>query len=217
MIKTAVITAAGKGTRLQPITHAVPKVMLPLINTPVIHLVVEEAWQAGIEKIIIIVGQDGEMIQRYFNQLYTPWSHNIQYILQPEPRGLGDAIYCAKDQVAGNPFALLFGDSVFIQENPTALLVKDYNAQHQSILASQKIPLQDITKRGVLEAEHLEHQRYRLNHLHEKPDHCDFKHPLGFIARAVLNASIFAAIKQVTPDKKRGNPINPRHQPNHSN
>src|SRR5690348_15502422 len=88
MIKTAVITAGGKGTRLQPITRVIPKVLLPLGTKPTIHYVVDEALDAGIKKIVLIIGQNGYLIRDYFNGLGKQSYKKIKYVEQSQPRGL---------------------------------------------------------------------------------------------------------------------------------
>jgi len=201
-IKKAVITTAGKGTRLYPITKIIPKVMLPLLDTPVIQLVVQEALDAGIEELLMIISPEGQMIKDYFENQPGPWQGKIRYILQPEARGLGDAIYHA-NQLAGNePVAVLFGDSVFLQENPTLKLIDNFNQTGHAALAVQEIPDEDIPRRGVMDAEALGNGRYKLRGMVEKPTVAEAPSNLGFIARAVFNPSIFEALSRVQPDKK---------------
>lgn len=201
-IRKAVITTAGKGTRLYPVTRIIPKVMLPLLETPVIQLVVQEALQAGIEEIILIVSPEGNMIRDYFDNSPGPWQGKIQYIIQPEAKGLGDAIYCARESVGNEPFLVLFGDSVFLRENPSRKLIDNMILTGHAALAVQEIPDEDIPRRGVLDAETLGDSRYRIKGMVEKPSLEEAPSNLGFIARAIFHPSIFNALAQVPPDKK---------------
>ena len=201
MIRTAIITAAGKGTRLLPATRIIPKVMLPLLNTPALELVVREALAAGIERIIIIIGQDGEIIQKYFNEPGQPWDGKIQYVHQPIPKGLGHAIRCAGDIVQSEPFLLMFGDSVFLGSNPSQELVQHNSQYHCSVIAVQEVLPEDVYKRGIIAVSSGNDGRLPIINMVEKPNPEEAPSNLSFIARGLFNPEIFKCIDRVTPDK----------------
>ncbi len=109
-IRRAIIPAAGKGTRLFPLTKAVPKELIPLGRKPVLEHVVEECTLCGVEEIIFIISPAKDAIRRHFGE--SVGNIRFQYAYQPVPLGLADAVRCAKDYVADEPFAVVLGDSV---------------------------------------------------------------------------------------------------------
>jgi len=137
-IRKAVIPAAGLGTRMLPITKSMPKEMLPIVDKPVIHYVVEEAIKAGIDDILIITGKGKRAIEDYFDRSFELEYYlkergkmealhqieeigelvDIYYVRQKKPLGLGDAILHAEKHVNGEPFAVLLGDDIIIGEEP---------------------------------------------------------------------------------------------------
>ena len=146
MVKKAVIPAAGLGTRFLPATKAQPKEMLPIIDTPVIQYVVQEAIDSGIEDILIISGKGKRAIEDHFDRsfeleyqlldkkdeaMYNEIRRisemaNIYFIRQKELNGLGDAIYYAKQHVGNEPFAVLLGDTVIDSVIPATQQLIDY-------------------------------------------------------------------------------------------
>jgi UTP--glucose-1-phosphate uridylyltransferase len=138
-IKKAIIPSAGFGTRFLPVTKALPKVMFPIIDKPAIHYLVDEAVASGIEEIIIITGQNKDLIQNYFNESKELEEHlaqtgrqellelirkihgmvKLRYVTQDKPLGLGHAIYCARKFIDKDEmFAVLLGDDIVQAEQP---------------------------------------------------------------------------------------------------
>ncbi len=126
-VKTALIPVAGKGTRLGPITSIVPKAMLPLVDSSdnvltVLHIIIKQVLQAGIERLGIIISPwQQEMLQKYFyavdEQEGEDLSNIIEYIIQPSPSGFGDAVLRGADFVGQESFLLLLGDHIHIQDS----------------------------------------------------------------------------------------------------
>jgi UTP--glucose-1-phosphate uridylyltransferase len=130
-IRKAIIPAAGLGTRFLPATKAMPKEMLPIIDTPTIQFIVEEAVASGIEEIIIVTGKEKRAIEDHFDSAFELEAHLLQkgqldllekvqkasqmieihYIRQGEPKGLGHAVWCARKFIHNEPFAVLLGDT----------------------------------------------------------------------------------------------------------
>lgn len=109
------IPAAGRGTRMRPISDLLPKELVPLGSRPALDFVLEEAAAAGIDSVGLVVRQGKETIERFVDSARAgaPWeSLDIEYVVQPQPNGLGDAILCAADYLAGEPFALMLPDNV---------------------------------------------------------------------------------------------------------
>lgn len=113
MIKKAVILAAGKGTRMHPITKVVPKPMLPILTHPALDYLIEECTIAGIEEILMIVGHQKELIIQYYEN-----HSNISFVEQKELNGTGGALELAKDFVSGEDFALIFADELIDSKEP---------------------------------------------------------------------------------------------------
>ncbi len=200
MVDVAVIPAAGRGTRLRPATTVIPKVMLPLIDTPVIQRVVEEALDAGVAHVVIVIGEDGDLIRRHFETLDGPWRGRLHWVEQSAPRGLGDAILCARGQVGAEPFAVLFGDSVFLDGNPTRALRDDFTAHGETVLAVARITPDEVTRRGVIAVESPEGDRPRVTGMVEKPSVGEAPSDWALVARAIMRPALFDALACVTPD-----------------
>ena len=152
----AVIPAAGLGTRFLPLTKAQPKEMLPVVNKPTIQWVVEEAVEAGITDIAIIIGNNKQAITNHFRPMEGLEKDlkkagrlkeleqirkvnkiaNIDFIIQDEPKGLGHAILCAEEYVGNSTFAVLLGDTICVGEpNCTRGLVNIFNSKKKSVFA----------------------------------------------------------------------------------
>ena len=217
-IKKAVIPAAGLGTRFLPATKSMPKEMLPIIDKPVIQFVIEEALEAGIEDIIIITGRGKRAIEDYFDSNPELEFHlekngkekmlkeikdisnlaDIHYIRQKEPLGLGHAILRAEKHIGSEPFAVLLGDDIIVGKNGILQLMEEYEKTNCSIIGAEEIPLERISKYGVLDVEKVQDLLFVKN-LVEKPKKEEAPSNLGIVGRYVLNPEIFDCIKQTKP------------------
>ncbi|WP_077625122.1 UTP--glucose-1-phosphate uridylyltransferase [Sediminibacillus massiliensis] len=218
MVKKAIIPAAGYGTRSLPITKAVPKEMFPVWNKPAIQIVVEEAVEAGIEEILIIVSRRKNVIIDYFDRSVELESHlkkvnkshlldeqeppavNIHYVRQPYARGLGDAVLLGKSFAGNDPFAILLPDDIIVNGKTSGLsqLVEIRNKHKGNVLALKEIPLERLHKYGVVKAEQKEESLYKIMDIVEKP----LKDPpsrMAVIGRYLLNPDIFSYLEQVKP------------------
>src|SRR6056297_2080920 len=136
MIKKAVIPAAGWGTRFLPITKSQPKEMIPIVDTPVIQYVVEEAVASGITDILMIIGKGKRAIDEHLEKVKKiSQLANIHFIWQKEMNGLGDAIRYASDHVGNEPFAVLLGDTLISGEGEpiTKQLIDVYERYKSSV------------------------------------------------------------------------------------
>ncbi len=171
-VRKAVIPAAGLGTRFLPATKAMPKEMLPIVDTPTIHFIVEEAIKSGIDDILIITNSTKSSMENYFDVNYElemrlKQAHkddladevhqiaslaNVYYIRQKEPKGLGHAILCAKSFIGDEPFAVLLGDDLVVPQDKPALqqLIDAYNDKQTTILGVQKVPHSETNKYGIV-------------------------------------------------------------------
>jgi UTP--glucose-1-phosphate uridylyltransferase len=170
-IKRAVIPAAGLGTRFLPITKAVPKPMLPVVDKPTIQYIVEELDALGIEEIIIVISPSVPVIENHFvknasleerllsdgkKALYEiakkASSFNVKFVVQPTPNGLAGALLCAEKYVKNEPFALLLGDELLYAKEGQTSCIKDlidiYEKTGKSVIATMEVFGDDVSKYG---------------------------------------------------------------------
>lgn len=216
-VKKAVIPAAGLGTRFLPVTKSMPKEMLPIIDIPVIHHVVQEALVSGIDDIIIITGRSKRAIEDYFDdspelEMHLTKKHNsdlldmvreisslvdIHYIRQKEPLGLGDAVLRAEKHICDDPFAVLLGDDIIKNSKPcTRQLIDIFNRYRCSVLAVENIPEERVNSYGIIKGRPLEDSLYLLEDIVEKPKVEDAPSTLGAIGRYVFTPEIFDHLKK---------------------
>ncbi len=219
-IRKAVFPAAGLGTRFLPATKASPKEMLPLVDKPLIQYAVEEAVASGIESILIITGRDKSAIENHFDisfemeqMLKSRGKHElfelvhavseiaqVSYTRQKEALGLGHAIYQAKDFVGNDPFAALLADDIMDSETPALKqMVEVYEKYDAPVIATMQVEGEAISRFGVIDAEEVEPNVYRIKDMVEKPAYADAPSDLAIIGRYIFTPDIFAAIEQTTP------------------
>lgn len=221
MIKKAVIPAAGLGTRFLPATKAQPKEMLPIIDTPTIQYVVQEAVDSGIEDILIISGKGKRAIEDHFDRNYelevalkekNEQAYNeirnisdiakIHYIRQKELKGLGDAIYHAKHHVGNEPFAVLLGDTVVSSVIPvTQQLIDIYEQYKQIVIGVESVPNDKVHRYGIVGGEKINDSLYQLNEMIEKPHPNEAPSNLAVAGRYILTPDIFKALEETKVGK----------------
>jgi UTP--glucose-1-phosphate uridylyltransferase len=220
-VSKAVIPAAGLGTRFLPATKAQPKEMLPLVDTPAIQYVVEEAVRAGISDNLIVTGRGKRTLEDHFDRsfelehyLETAGKHedlkrvreisemaSIHYIRQRDPAGLGDAVAHAEQHVGGAPFAVLLGDDVVATRDPLLdRMISVYERYGRSVIAVQEVRREDIHLYWAIRPEWVEDDLARVVDIVEKPAPEDAPSNLAAIGRYVLTPEIFDAIRETTPD-----------------
>lgn len=226
MVRKAVIPAAGLGTRFLPATKAQPKEMLPIIDTPTIQYVVQEAVDSGIDDILIISGKGKRTIEDHFDRNFELESRlaekqeesfyneivrladmaNIHFIRQKEMNGLGDAIYHARQHVGNEPFAVLLGDTIVDSVIPvTQQLIDTYEQYHCTVIAVEEVPKDKVSRYGIAGGKRLDDKTMEVNELVEKPSPEKAPSNLAIAGRYILTPEIFQAIEQ-TP-KGKGNEI----------
>lgn len=222
MIKKAVIPAAGLGTRFLPVTKAQPKEMLPIIDTPTIQYVVQEAVSSGIEDILIISGKGKRAIEDHFDRnwelealltekndknLYNEIRHigemaNIHFIRQKEMNGLGDAIRYARYHVGDEPFAVLLGDTIIDTVIPvTQQLIDIYEQYRQSVVAVEIVPREKVNRYGIIGGKKLSERLWQINEMVEKPEVDKSPTNLAFAGRYILTPGIFDALDKTKAGK----------------
>ena len=226
MIRKAVIPAAGLGTRFLPATKAQPKEMLPIIDTPTIQYVVQEAVDAGIEDILIISGKGKRTIEDHFDRNYELESRlsekkeehfynemvriadmaNIHFIRQKEMNGLGDAVYHARNHVGDEPFAVLLGDTIISSVIPvTQQLIDTYEQYRCTVIAVEEVPEDKVDRYGIVGGKKVSNTIMELSELVEKPAVGKAPSNLAIAGRYILTPEIFRALEQ-TP-RGKGNEV----------
>ncbi len=226
MIRKAVIPAAGLGTRFLPATKAQPKEMLPIIDTPTIQYVVQEAIDSGIDDILIISGKGKRAIEDHFDRNYELESRlksksdrhlynevrrisdmaNIHFIRQKELRGMGDAIYQARLHTGDEPFAVLLGDTILDSVIPVTQQLIDIYEQYQStIIAVETVPPEKVSRYGIVGGEKISERILEVHDLIEKPEPGESPSNLAIAGRYILPPEIFRAIEKT--QRGKGNEI----------
>jgi UTP--glucose-1-phosphate uridylyltransferase len=222
MVRKAVIPAAGLGTNFLPATKAQSKEMLPIIVTPTIQYVVEEAIDSGIDDILIIIGKGKRAIEDHFDrnhdlELYLENKKrddqyneirriadmaNIHFIRQKEINGLGDAISYAQQHVGDEPFAVLLGDTIIDSVIPvTQQLIDIYEQYRHTVVAVESVPRENVSRFGIVGGKQVSDALWSVNELVEKPDINKTPSDLALAGRYVLTPEIFKAIEDTPEDK----------------
>lgn len=212
-IRKAVIPAAGLGTRFYPLTRAQPKEMLPLVDKPIIHYVVDEAIRSGLEEILIIVGAGKDAIINYFdsnnldstigNELFASLPE-IYFVRQRQLLGLADSLRYARKFVDGGPFAVLLGDTVYrsrSQRTVTKQMIDLYERYEKPVLALEKVPIERVTHYGIVSGKFKKGGYYDIKWLVEKPTPETTPSNLGVTGLYALNSDIFDFIEKIKPGK----------------
>ncbi|MEB5567792.1 UTP--glucose-1-phosphate uridylyltransferase GalU [Mammaliicoccus sciuri] len=211
-IRKAIIPAAGLGTRFLPATKAMPKEMLPILDKPTIQYIVEEAARAGIEDIIIVTGKHKRAIEDHFDiqkELETTLSEkgksgllkkvqystdlaNIFYVRQKEQKGLGHAIYTAKQFIGNEPFAVLLGDDIVEADKPSIKqLMEQYETTGKSVIGVQTVPNSETHRYGIIDPKEQVDRLYEVEKFVEKPEQGTAPSNLAIMGRYVLSPRIF--------------------------
>jgi UTP--glucose-1-phosphate uridylyltransferase len=221
MIHKAVIPAAGFGTRFLPATKSQPKEMLPIVDTPVIQYVVEEAVQAGISDLLMIIGKGKRSIEEHFDRSFQLESQlaakgkteeleamrriselaEIHFVWQKEMRGLGDAVYCARHHVNDEPFAVLLGDTLIDADKPAAAQLVELHEEMQApIILVEEVEPKRVGLYGIIDGDEIRPGVYRIRDFVEKPSPDRAPSNLAIAGRYLLTADIFDLIGQTRPD-----------------
>jgi UTP--glucose-1-phosphate uridylyltransferase len=216
-VKKAVFPVAGLGTRFLPATKSSPKEMLALIDKPLVQYVVEEAVASGIEQILFVTGRGKRAIEDHFDISFELESLlrergkddtlrevreiadmiKIFYVRQKQALGLGHAILCAREFVGNEPFAVLLGDDIIDADKPClAQLMEVFRNHNGSVLALEKVPLENISAYGCVRASEVSENTYKITDMVEKPKKEDAPSDLAIIGRYILTPDIFPILEK---------------------
>lgn len=223
--RKAIIPAAGLGTRFLPMTKAIPKEMLPVVDKPVIQYVVEECVNSGIEEILIVIGSGKRAIEEHFGRSVEferelmergkpelsaeirriSEMANIHYVWQNELKGLGDAVLCAKSFCGNEPFALLLGDTIVESANPDRPVLKQlleiHDERQASVVALEEVPDEKVSRYGIAGGTEVKDGVIQIDCLIEKPSIEEKPSNLAIASRYLFRPEIFALLEE-TPRGK---------------
>ncbi|PHR92559.1 MAG: UTP--glucose-1-phosphate uridylyltransferase [Robiginitomaculum sp.] len=220
-IRKAVLPVAGLGTRVLPATKSIPKEMMPVVDRPALQYVVDEAHEAGIEHIVFVTGRNKGAIEDYFDRAYEleailqlknktailerlqkelPIAGATSFVRQQTPLGLGHAIWCARDIIGDEPFAVLLPD-VLVKSSPGCLkqMVEAYAETGGNMIAVDQIPADQTDKYGVIAPKSQNGKLYEMSGMVEKPAPKDAPSNLKITGRYILQPEIFKFLELQKP------------------
>ena len=215
-VRKAVLPVAGMGTRVLPATKAIPKEMLPVVDRPAIQYVVDEALEAGIEHIVFVTGRGKGAIEDYFDINYELDASLKQkgkdaileqvqrtvlpagaasFVRQQSPLGLGHAIWCVRDIIGNEPFAVLLPD-VIVKSSPSCLaqMVAAYDEVGGNIVAVDPVPMERVSSYGVIAPKSRNGRLIEMSGMVEKPPMESAPSNLKITGRYILQPEIFALL-----------------------
>jgi UTP--glucose-1-phosphate uridylyltransferase len=218
-IRKAVFTVGGLGTRFLPATKAIPKEMLPVVDKPLIQYAVEEAKAAGIEQFIFVTGRGKHAIEDHFDKSFeleevlerrekTDALASVQssqldpgqvsYTRQQEPLGLGHAVWCARNLVGNEPFALLLADDLIMSQTPCLQqMVEVYQKTGGHVVATMDVPKEQVNRYGILDVESIDGPVVKAKGLVEKPSPAEAPSTQAIVGRYILQPEVFAHLEKM--------------------
>jgi len=220
-IRKAIFPVGGLGTRFLPATKAMPKEMMPVIDKPLVQYAVEEAQAAGIEEIIFVTSRDKAAIEDHFDQCSElegvlvsrgktveleairrglPMPGQIAYTRQPRPLGLGHAVWCARNLVGDEPFAVLLADDLIMAEPPCLRqMIEAYDEVGGNLVAVMEVPPSQVGRYGILDTESTRGRLVRARGMVEKPSPARAPSRLAVVGRYILDPRLFEQLDRLHP------------------
>ncbi len=218
-VKKAVIPAAGLGTRILPATKAVPKELLAVVDRPMIQWIVEEAAAAGIEEVVIVTSREKTALRDHFaaapaleqalaakgkddllRAVKAPQElARVTFVEQDDPLGLGHAVWCARNAVGAEPFAVMLPDELFGGPMLLDALIAAHGEFDASVIAVMEMPSEEIGNYGVVDPEPIRDDLVRMKDFIEKPSPDEAPSDLGSIGRYVLTPDVFEELERTKP------------------
>lgn len=219
-VRKAVIPAAGLGTRFLPATRSVPKVLLPVLDTPSLHLAVSEAALAGIEHIMIVLSPEHSITKTYFERSPTlekalenlgktnllekmqSIAHiaDINYIYQHEQKGLGHAVLMTKKFVGAEPFAVFLPDDIIWDNTSTiSRMITIFNEYQRSVIAVKEVPDEAVPNLGIVDHRPIDDSISKIISMVEKPNLAKAPSNLAIIGRYILTPHVFDKLSNTEP------------------
>ena len=218
-IRKAVFPVGGLGTRFLPATKAMPKEMLPVVDKPLIQYAVEEAQAAGIEEFIFVTGRSKTAIEDHFDHSYElettlkergknaqviavnswmPRPGQIAYTRQQVPLGLGHAVWCARNLVGDEPFAVLLADDLILADKPClSQMVDMHDETDGNVVAVMEVPRDQTNRYGILDVEQDDGRLVKMRGVVEKPEPAKAPSNLSIIGRYILQPEVFEHLARI--------------------
>ena len=218
-IKKVVLPVGGLGTRFLPATKSMPKEMLPVVDKPLIHYAFEEARDSGIEEFVFITGRAKNAITNHFDHNYElqsvlsekdknyelrqvkewmPEPGAMIFIRQQQPKGLGHAIWCARNVIGDEPFAVILADDLIMSQTPCLKQLIELSERHDNkanIVAATRVEASQTNKYGILRPDGIDGKCVTVSGLVEKPAPADAPSNIAIIGRYILQPSIFSYLQ----------------------
>jgi UTP--glucose-1-phosphate uridylyltransferase len=217
-VRKAIFPVGGLGTRFLPATKAMPKEMLPVVDKPLIQYAVEEARAAGIEEFIFVTGRGKSAIEDHFDhsselqhalldrgkhelwesaRSITLEAGSVAYTRQPEPLGLGHAVWCARHLVGDEPFAVLLADDLILADKPClGQMIEAHAKVGGSMVAVMDVPHEHTSRYGIVASKHADGRVVTVDGLVEKPKPAEAPSTLAVIGRYILDPKVFTHLSQ---------------------
>ena len=216
-LRKAVLPVAGFGTRVLPATKTIPKEMLPVVDRPALQYVVDEAKAAGIEHFVFVTGRNKGAIEDYFDRAYeleyslqakgkteiydaldadTPEAGTMSFVRQQSAKGLGHAIWCARDVIGDDPFAILLPD-VLVKANKSCLaqMMDAYEKVGGNVIAVDAVPEERVSSYGVIAPKSRDGRLIEMSGMVEKPPVSEAPSNLKITGRYILQPEIMDILK----------------------
>lgn len=219
-VRRAVFPVAGLGTRMLPMTRAVPKEMLPVVDRPLIQYAVEEAVAAGISELVFVIDRPRPLLEAHFRAVpalagkietdpggqpldaarpLLPDGVRLVFVRQEKPLGLGHAVWCAREAVGGEPFAVLLPDDLMVPGSIAALIEAFQARGAGGVVAVEEVPPADTARYGIVGAGADRAPVVRVRSIVEKPAPAEAPSNLGVVGRYVFDASIMDLLADTAP------------------
>ena len=215
-VETGVIAAAGSGTRMLPVTLGYPKELLPIINKPAIHLIIEEFIDSGLRRIVIVTGDNPEPLRRTYDPSIAPSRgqykmldefldkiSNVEIIIKPQagPYGNGTPLLVARDYIPEDQgFIYAYGDDLIKSKTPfTRKLIEKHNRTGALVVGTQEVAWEDVVRYGIAQIK--EGSEHELDDMVEKPPLAEARSNLAVFGRFLLSTDVIQILTEIPPGK----------------
>jgi len=220
MIKKAVVLCGGLATRLLPVTKSIPKEMMPVLNKPILHYIIEDLIDNGIEDCIIVIGRGKECIENYVDRnveledrlkennklreldMINPFLDkiNITFVRQIDAKGTGYALKRCQHLLKNDNFLLIFGDELMFNDSTPRQLISAFEKTGKSTISLKKVPMVDVSKYGIVQVEET-NIGLKVHDIVEKPPVEEAKSDLAYLGACALTSEVFDYTDKITLKK----------------
>lgn len=217
MVKKAVIICGGLATRFLPLSKSIPKEMVPVLNKPILQILVEQLREANVDDILIIVGRNKECIERHFThnieleqnliknnkldmlEIANATNVPIHFLIQDEPRGTGHCVKLAKAFTGNDPFVLLYGDELMISEGKSNIqqMIDCFEKYKTSLISTKTCPWEDVHKYGIIDGSNIDNKTMRISHIIEKPKREEAPTNICNLGNSILTKEIYEKLSKL--------------------